>query len=149
MVSFFLSVAYYNDRIFFETISQSANLETIKMKLWEQISGNMVLGAYNQIPEWQLKLGPRDRGPVLVILDDVWSLSQLEDLVFKFPGCKTLVVSRFKFPTLVSRTYEMQLLDGRKLYLSSAVLPSIRRVFRRLLRRDWLGRSLQSAEAFL
>ncbi|KAG2630351.1 putative disease resistance protein At5g47280 [Panicum virgatum] len=103
--------AYYNDRIFFETISQSANLETIKMKLWEQISGNIVLGAYNQIPEWQLKLGPRDRGPVLVILDDVWSLSQLEDLVFKFPGCKTLVVSRFKFPTLVSRTYEMQLLD--------------------------------------
>ncbi|CAL4905550.1 unnamed protein product [Urochloa decumbens] len=103
--------AYYNDRIFFETISQSANLESIKMKLWEQISGNMVLGAYNQIPEWQLKLGPRDRGPVLVILDDVWSLSQLEDLVFKFPGCKTLVVSRFKFPTLVRQTYEMQLLD--------------------------------------
>ncbi|CAN6338760.1 unnamed protein product [Urochloa humidicola] len=103
--------AYYNDRIFFETISQSANLETIKMKLWEQISGNMVLGAYNQIPEWQLKLGPRDPGPVLVILDDVWSLSQLEDLVFKFPGCKTLVVSRFKFPTLVRQTYEMQLLD--------------------------------------
>ncbi|CAL5092709.1 unnamed protein product [Urochloa decumbens] len=103
--------AFYNDRIFFETISQSANLESIKMKLWEQISGNMVLGAYNQIPEWQLKLGPRDRGPVLVILDDVWSLSQLEDLVFKFPGCKTLVVSRFKFPTLVRQTYEMQLLD--------------------------------------
>nr|CAB3462470.1 unnamed protein product [Digitaria exilis] len=103
--------AYYNDKIFFETISQSANLETIKMKLWEQISGNLVLGAYNQIPEWQLKLGPRDRGPVLIILDDVWSLSQLEDLVFKFPGCKTLVVSRFKFPTLVTRTYEMQLLD--------------------------------------
>ncbi|OEL22879.1 putative disease resistance protein [Dichanthelium oligosanthes] len=103
--------AYYNDRIFFETISQSANLETIKMRLWEQISGNLVVGAYNQIPEWQLKLGPRDRGPVLVILDDVWSLSQLEDLVFKFPGCKTLVVSRFKFPTLARRTYEMQLLD--------------------------------------
>ncbi|CAD6269550.1 unnamed protein product [Miscanthus lutarioriparius] len=103
--------AYFNDRIFFETISQSANLETIKMKLWEQISGNIVLGAYNQIPEWQLKLGPRDRGPVLVILDDVWSLPQLEELIFKFPGCKTLVVSRFKFPTLVKQTYEMQLLD--------------------------------------
>ncbi|PWZ33299.1 putative disease resistance protein [Zea mays] len=103
--------AYFNDRIFFETISQSANLEAIKMKLWEQISGNMVLGAYNQIPEWQLKLGPRDRGPVLVILDDVWSLPQLEELTFRFPGCKTLVVSRFKFPTLVKQTYEMQLLD--------------------------------------
>uniref|UniRef100_A0A0E0BUM1 Uncharacterized protein n=1 Tax=Oryza glumipatula TaxID=40148 RepID=A0A0E0BUM1_9ORYZ len=85
---------YFSDRVFFETISQSANLDTIKMKLWEQISGNLVLGAYNQIPEWQLKLGPRDKGPVLVILDDVWSLSQLEELIFKFPGCKTLVVSR-------------------------------------------------------
>ncbi|TKW29311.1 hypothetical protein SEVIR_3G387300v4 [Setaria viridis] len=108
--------AYYNNMIFFETISQSANLETIKMKLWEQISGNIVLGAYNQIPEWQLKLGPRERGPVLVILDDVWSLSQLEDLVFKFPGCKTLVVSRFKFPTLVKQTYEMQLLDEEEAF---------------------------------
>ncbi|KAG8049109.1 hypothetical protein GUJ93_ZPchr0009g2468 [Zizania palustris] len=103
--------AYFSDRVFFETVSQSANLDTIKMKLWEQISGNIVLGAYNQIPEWQLKLGPRDRGPVLVILDDVWSLSQLEALIFKFPGCKTLVVSRFKFPSLVTRTYEMELLD--------------------------------------
>ncbi|KAL6847014.1 hypothetical protein ACP4OV_022867 [Aristida adscensionis] len=103
--------ACFSDRVFFETISQSANLETIKMKLWEQISSNIVLGEYNQIPEWQLKLGPRDRGPVLVILDDVWSLTQLEELVFKFPGCKTLVVSRYKFPTLVTRTYEMQLLD--------------------------------------
>ncbi|EEC69584.1 hypothetical protein OsI_38915 [Oryza sativa Indica Group] len=102
---------YFSDRVFFETISQSANLDTIKMKLWEQISGNLVLGAYNQIPEWQLKLGPRDKGPVLVILDDVWSLSQLEELIFKFPGCKTLVVSRFKFPSLVTRTYEMELLD--------------------------------------
>uniref|UniRef100_A0ACD6A134 Uncharacterized protein n=1 Tax=Avena sativa TaxID=4498 RepID=A0ACD6A134_AVESA len=101
---------YFNNRIFFETVSQSANLETIKMKLWEQISSNIVLGTYNQIPEWQLKLGPRDKGPVLVILDDVWSLSQLEELVFKFPGCKTLVVSRLKFPTIVSRTYEMELL---------------------------------------
>ncbi|KAM0908136.1 hypothetical protein ACQ4PT_015667 [Festuca glaucescens] len=101
---------YFNNRIFFETVSQSANLETIKMRLWEQISSNIVLGAYNQIPEWQLKLGPRDKGPVLVILDDVWSLSQLEELVFKFPGCKTLVISRLKFPTLVTRTYEMKLL---------------------------------------
>ncbi|KAL5206682.1 hypothetical protein ABZP36_034891 [Zizania latifolia] len=103
--------AYFSDRVFFETVSQSANLDAIKMKLWEQISGNIVLGAYNQIPEWQLKLGPRDRGPVLVILDDVWSLSQLEALIFKFPGCKTLVVSRFKFPSLVTRTYEMELLN--------------------------------------
>lgn len=82
----------------------------MKLKLWEQISGNIVVGAYNQIPEWQFKLGPVERGPILVVLDDVWSLSELEELIFKLPGCKTLVISRFKFPTVIRYTYEMEML---------------------------------------
>ncbi|WOL08981.1 disease resistance protein [Canna indica] len=102
--------SYFKDRIYFETLSQSPNLETLKLKLWEQISGNMVLGAYNQIPQWQMELGPRDKGPFLVVLDDVWSLSELEELIFRVPGCKVLVVSRFKFPSVVKNTYEMELL---------------------------------------
>ncbi|XP_020091625.1 putative disease resistance protein At5g47280 [Ananas comosus] len=101
---------YFNNRIFFETVSQSPNLESLKLKLWEQISGNIVVGAYNQIPEWQFKLGPVERGPILVVLDDVWSLSELEELIFKLPGCKTLVISRFKFPTVIRYTYEMEML---------------------------------------
>lgn len=109
MTLFFFS-DYFNNRIFFETVSQSPNLESLKMKLWEQISGNMVVGAYNQIPEWQFKLGPVERGPILVVLDDVWSLSELEELIFKLPGCKTLVISRFKFPTVIHYTYEMEML---------------------------------------
>ncbi|XP_008792596.2 putative disease resistance protein At5g47280 [Phoenix dactylifera] len=101
---------YFSDRIFFETVSQSPNLESLKLKLWEQISGNMVIGAYTQIPQWQMALGARDKGPTLIVLDDVWSLSQLEQLIFRLPGCKTLVVSRFKFPTLINNTYELELL---------------------------------------
>lgn len=50
------------------------------------------------------------RRPTLVVLDDVWSLSQLEQLVLKIPGCKTLVVSRFKFPAATNSTYEVELL---------------------------------------
>lgn len=45
-----------------------------------------------------------------MVLDDVWSLPVLEGLVSKIPGCKTLVVSRFKFPTVFHATYEVELL---------------------------------------
>ncbi|XP_072988766.1 probable disease resistance protein At4g33300 [Typha latifolia] len=106
--------SHFNDRIFFETVSQSPNLESLKLKLWEQITGNMVIGTYSQIPEWQFRLGARDRGPILVILDDVWSLSELEQLIFKLPGCKTLVVSRFKFPAVINDSYELELLGEQE-----------------------------------
>lgn len=69
------------------------------------------MGTYNQIPEWQLQLMQREKVPVLVVLDDIWDLSQIEDLTLKIPGCVTLVVSRFKYPNLIVDTYEMELLD--------------------------------------
>lgn len=51
--------------------------------------------------------GPR----TLVVLDDVWSLSALEQLIFRIPTYKTLVVSRFKFPTpVVNEVYNVELL---------------------------------------
>ncbi|XP_078177704.1 putative disease resistance protein At4g33300 [Carex rostrata] len=103
--------AFFKDRIYFETISQSPNLETLKMNLWEKITGNMVIGTYNQIPEWQLQLMQREKVPVLVVLDDIWDSSQIEDLTLKIPNCVTLVVSRSKYPTLILDTYEMELLE--------------------------------------
>ncbi|XP_042411931.1 probable disease resistance protein At5g04720 [Zingiber officinale] len=115
--------SYFKDRIYFETLSQSQNLESLKLKLWEQISGNMVLGAYNQIPQWQVELGTRDKGPFLLVLDDVWSASELEELVFRVPGCKILVVSRFKFPSIVKNTYEIESLgeeDALSLFCHAA-----------------------------
>jgi hypothetical protein len=71
----------------------------------------MVIGTYNQIPEWQLQLMQREKVPVLVVLDDIWDLSQIEDLTLKIPSCVTLVVSRFKYPGLILDTYEMELLE--------------------------------------
>ncbi|KAF4353508.1 hypothetical protein F8388_013800 [Cannabis sativa] len=46
----------------------------------------------------------------LVVLDDVWSLPELQRLVSKIPGCTWLVVSRFKFQTIINHTYEVELL---------------------------------------
>ena len=46
----------------------------------------------------------------LVVLDDIWSVSVLEQLISRMPGCKALVVSRFKFPTVINLTYELELL---------------------------------------
>ncbi|XP_042398504.1 probable disease resistance protein At4g33300 [Zingiber officinale] len=115
--------SYFEDRIYFETLSQSQNLESLKLRLWEQISGNIVLGVYNQIPQWQMELVPKDKGPFLLVLDDVWSVSELEELIFRVPGCKILVVSRFKFPAIVKSTYEMELLgeeDALSLFCHAA-----------------------------
>ncbi|XP_074576820.1 putative disease resistance protein At4g33300 [Curcuma longa] len=115
--------SYFNDRIYSVTLSQSPNLESLKLKLWEQISGNTVLGAYNHIPKWQMELGSIDKGSFLIILDDVWSLSELEELIFRVPGCKILVVSRFKFPLVVKNTYEIELLgeeDALSLFCHAA-----------------------------
>lgn len=48
----------------------------------------------------------------LLVLDDVWSQSVIEQLKFRFPnGCKILVVSRLKFPlSVVDSSYELELL---------------------------------------
>ncbi|KAJ4781187.1 Disease resistance protein ADR1 [Rhynchospora pubera] len=103
--------AFFKDRIFFETVSQSPNLETLKLNLWEKVTGYTVMGTYNQIPEWQLHLVQREKVPVLVVLDDIWDSSQIEDLTLRIPGCVILVVSRSKFPSLILDTYEMELLE--------------------------------------
>lgn len=119
----FIFLDHFSGGILFETVSQSPNLENLKFKLWEKITGNIVRGAYDEIPQWQIVLQPRLKAPVLVVLDDVWTPSELEELIFKVPGCKTLVVSRFKFPTIFTDTYEMELLgeeEALSLFCSSA-----------------------------
>lgn len=50
--------------------------------------------------------------PRLLILDDVWKLADLKPLIdLKVPGCKILVVSRFKFPpSVIDSAHELELL---------------------------------------
>lgn len=65
---------------------------------------------YGPIRRGKSQFERRNRVRTLVVLDDIWSVSVLELLISRTPGCKTLVVSRFKFPTLLKPTYEMELL---------------------------------------
>jgi len=68
-------------------------------------------GAAPGIPQWNLQCEWKFGVHALVVLDDVWSLKVLDQLIFRVPGCKTLVVSRSKFPTVLNQTYEVELLN--------------------------------------
>lgn len=70
--------------------------------------GNENLDWNYMIPQYNLQYEGRIGARTLVVLDDVWSLAVLEKLIF--PGCKILVVSRFKFPSVTKATYEVELL---------------------------------------
>lgn len=85
-------------------------MEALKQKIWGSVSGD-VNGFNDVIPQWNLKYNFKSVVRNLIILDDVWSLSVLEQLILRVPGCKTLVVSRFKFPpSIINCTYEQELL---------------------------------------
>ncbi|MBA0745822.1 hypothetical protein Gogos_008381 [Gossypium gossypioides] len=105
--------SYFNNRILFLTVSQSPDLQQLRARIWGFLTGNEAMGYTNNlfVPQGKLQCewgsGPR----TLVVLDDVWSLSALEQLIFRIPTYKTLVVSRFKFPTpVVNEVYNVELL---------------------------------------
>ncbi|XP_077234148.1 disease resistance protein ADR1-like [Tasmannia lanceolata] len=102
--------SHFNNRIIFETVSQSPNVKHLKLKIWEQITGNRGTNVNDLIPQWKIRFDQRIKEPTLVVLDDVWSLPELEELIFKIPGCKTLVVSRFRFTTVFDSIYDVELL---------------------------------------
>lgn len=101
---------YFNNRILFLTVSQSPNVEQLRAKVWGFVSGCDSTGPNYVTPLWNLQIQSRLGAGCLVVLDDVWSLAVLEQLIFRVPGCKTLVVSRFRFPTVLNATYEVELL---------------------------------------
>jgi len=72
--------------------------------------GNQGFNGDYVVPQRMPQFECKGEAQVLVVLDDVWSLSVLEQLVWKIPGCKYLVVSRFRFPTFFSATYHVELL---------------------------------------
>nr|DAD46839.1 TPA_asm: hypothetical protein HUJ06_016776 [Nelumbo nucifera] len=106
--------SYFNNRIFFITVTNSPNLEELKLQLWKKITGNhrSGFGAPDvPVPQLNVQYNWMLTERTLVVLDDVWSLSTLKHLIFRIPGYKTLVVSRSKFPaTVIDCSYELELL---------------------------------------
>ncbi|KAH1212117.1 putative disease resistance protein [Glycine max] len=98
------------ERILFLTVSQSPNLEQLRARIWGHVMGNQGLNGTYAVPQWMPQFECKVETQVLVVLDDVWSLPVLEQLVWKIPGCKFLVVSRFNFPTIFNATYRVELL---------------------------------------
>lgn len=95
----------------FLTVSQSPNVQQLRTKIWGHIMGNGSLKPNYVVPQWIPQFECRSEARTLVVLDDVWSLSDLEQLVCRMTGCKFVVVSRFKFPTIFNATYDVELLS--------------------------------------
>ncbi|CAJ2675493.1 unnamed protein product [Trifolium pratense] len=102
---------YFKEKILFLTVSQSPNVDQLRTKIWGHIMGNRSLNPNYVVPQWIPQFECRSEARTLIVLDDVWSLSVLEQLVCRIPGCKFVVVSRFKFPTIFNATYEVELLS--------------------------------------
>ncbi|KAE9586183.1 putative powdery mildew resistance protein, RPW8 [Lupinus albus] len=104
--------SYFKKRILILTVSQSPNVEQIRTKIWGFIMGNQSLNANYVVPQWMPQIECRNEAPRrLIVLDDVWSLSVLGQLLYKSPGCKYVVVSRERFQTICDATYEVELLN--------------------------------------
>ncbi|GLT92220.1 hypothetical protein SLE2022_100680 [Rubroshorea leprosula] len=103
--------SYFKDRILFLTVSQSPNIELLRAKIFGFICGNEAMDSGSfLVPQWNSQVEWRNGPRTLVVLDDVWSQGVLEQLIFRIPGCKTIVVSRFKFSNVLDATYELELL---------------------------------------
>lgn len=107
-----LSSGYFNGRVFFLTVSQSPNVEQLKSKIWGMVSGNSIFSNGNLLPQLKFGYEVETSARTLLVLDDVWKQSVVEQLLVKVPGCKILVVSRLKFPpSVVDCSYELDLLS--------------------------------------
>lgn len=91
----------------FLTVSQSPDIKQLSLKIWGHITGSESNVLDLQSPEQYNRWVGQKR---LIVLDDVWSLSVLEKLIFRGKGCKTLVVSRFGFPTVTKLSHKVELL---------------------------------------
>lgn len=104
-------VGYFDNQILFLTVSQSPNVELLKSQISEYIrEKEMSHSSHGPIRRRKSQSERRIGARTLVVLDDIWSVSVLEQLISRISGCKTLVVSRFKFPTVINLTYELELL---------------------------------------
>ncbi|KAK4390606.1 putative disease resistance protein [Sesamum angolense] len=83
----------------------------IRSRIWGMVTGNTIVGHGDRSPAVNLRYDVGASARVLLVLDDVWTQSVLEQLLIKIPGCKILVVSRLKFPpSVVDCSYELDLL---------------------------------------
>ncbi|GLJ44172.1 hypothetical protein SUGI_0921760 [Cryptomeria japonica] len=105
------------NNIIFITVSRFPNVKGLLETMWDRIIGGQrpdfqsVEDAHKQL-EKNIRL--RIYKPTLVVLDDVWSRSNLEQLLFEAEGYKTIITTRqdFTVPNEHStRLYELPMLQ--------------------------------------
>ncbi|GLJ19822.1 hypothetical protein SUGI_0359180 [Cryptomeria japonica] len=99
---------YFDSNVIFITISQSPNLKGILETMWEKLARRKrpeFLDVEDAHINLQQLLSKQSK-PTLVILDDVWSSENLENLLFEGPAYKTLVTTRDK--SIIPRTPSSQ-----------------------------------------
>ncbi|XP_057825947.2 putative disease resistance protein At5g47280 [Cryptomeria japonica] len=87
---------YFENKVLFITVSQCPNLKGILETMWEKLFEKKkpefqnVEDGHRQVQQQLLK----KEKPILVILDDVWSRSSLDKLLFEGREYKTLITTR-------------------------------------------------------
>ncbi|CAL5205975.1 unnamed protein product [Lathyrus oleraceus] len=120
---------HFKERILFLTVSQSPNVEQLRAKIWGYVMGNGNLNSNYVVPQWnpqfecgwntQFECGG-SQAQILIVLDDVWSKPVLEQLVFRIPRVKYIVVSRFRFVDTIYQVEKLSEDDALSLFCHHA-----------------------------
>lgn len=127
LTSFFSTFSEtFKERIFFFTVSNSPDVLGILQSLWRQLLKAVVMPKFfneeDAVKQLSDNLSNIELQPILVVLDDVWSESVLEKLIFRAPNLKMVITSRTKFEALDS-IYSLGMLkesDAIELFYHSA-----------------------------
>jgi len=104
----------FKKRIVFGTVSKSPNILELLGRMWVNIVGGgkpNFLSIDDARIQLQGKLCEMEPQPTLVVLDDVWSKSDLEKLTFKREGYTFLITTRYNRIVNHEWLYEKQLLE--------------------------------------
>nr|ABR17307.1 unknown [Picea sitchensis] len=117
--------ASFQHNILFITVSQLHRNENclfeILETMWDHIIGGhrphfrSIEDARNQLQNNLKRIAERTYRPTLVVLDDVWSQSNLKNLLFTAEGYKTIITTRHNstIPDIDgTRLYDMPVLEG-------------------------------------
>uniref|UniRef100_A0A0C9RGS0 TSA: Wollemia nobilis Ref_Wollemi_Transcript_25735_2823 transcribed RNA sequence n=1 Tax=Wollemia nobilis TaxID=56998 RepID=A0A0C9RGS0_9CONI len=108
---------FFHNNIVFITVSRFPNVKGLLETMWDKIIGRQrpafqsIEDAHQQL---QKNLEVRTSKPTLVVLDDVWSSSNLEDFLFEAEGYKTIITTRQNYTVPIkqsTRFYELPMLQ--------------------------------------
>jgi len=117
---------FFQNNIIFLTVAQSPNVKGLLETMWDKIIGGRrpvfqsIEDGHNQL---QKNLSSKRYRPTLVVLDDVWSKSNIEPLLFEAEGYKTIITTRQDYTIPISdstRVYNIPMLqqaDALSLFL--------------------------------